>query len=165
MSKPSSARFWNGALAWRIAAIVMIIAGVAARGLGASFAVFFVFLGLMVVCLVISLVSTAGMARKAARDNYGVRIRTGDSARDQMLNADLSKRAAEMDAHRHPGKEWALLALTIVLFWPAIIAIVIAVTGSSASPVKWTAAAAFTLLFILSGTDWIRTVRANRVRV
>lgn len=165
MSKPSYARFWNAAMGWRVAAIVMIIAGVASRGLGASFAVFFIFLGLMVVCLVVSIVSTAGMARKAAQDNYGVRIRTGDSGRDQMLNAELSKRSAEMDGHRRPGKEWALFAVTIVLFWPAIIAIVIAVTGASASPVKWTAAAAFTLLFILSGTDWIRTVRANRVRV
>lgn len=159
MSKPSWAHHFDAGLRWRLAAVVMIIIGVAARGFGASVSVSLVFAGLAVVCLVVSAGLAVAFSKKARQDNYGIRIRTGDAGRDEQLNAELTSRTQAKAAQQRPGKEWGLLVLTIVLFWPALIAVAVLATSANPSPVMWAVAVVLVLLFALSAVDWVRAVR------
>jgi uncharacterized membrane protein len=51
MTRSTSTRYGRRFLAMTVLAVLLLVAGVASRGAGAPFIVFFIFLGLMVVCL------------------------------------------------------------------------------------------------------------------
>ena len=155
MSKPSYWRYWHISLGWRIAAPLVLIAGVIARGAGAPMSVFFIGMGLMVVCLAVSVYFAAVLEKKSRQDNYGMRIRTGDPQRDRILNAEAARRTEEEISKIRPPRMWPVV-LTIIFFWPAVFSIVFVVTSANPSTTKWVAAVLFPLLFLWSATELVR---------
>lgn len=75
MSKSRAARKLWISTGLHGAAAVMLIAGLVSRGMGAPFAVFFIFLGLLVVCGLLGISFAVAGARQLKRENYGISVR------------------------------------------------------------------------------------------